>query len=107
MDTFTHGLVGVAVGLSFIGKPEPGKGLGTATGVVCGVLASEAPDADRIVDYCFQPFGKDGAGLAYMLYHRGCTHTVLACVALGLLVSLPFAALANRIGFSWRRLFLI
>ena len=107
MDPVTHGLVGAAAGLSISSASQRKGLLGASVGsdalerrwavALCGLIAGELPDADRIIDLFFNQFGEDGRGLSYMLYHRGPTHTVLACLVAAPLLALLTRAIARRV----------
>lgn len=64
---------------------------------LCGLVAGELPDADRVIDSCFKLFGDQGQGLSYMLYHRGPSHTLVACLLAAPLLALLTRALTRRI----------
>src|SRR5689334_8288991 len=105
MDPINHGLVGAAVGVSFVRDLDRSGGrFARWIAVACGLVAGEAPDVDRIVDACIKPFGPYGDGLAYMLYHRGITHTIAVGVAMAIGIAVLFALVARQRGPSFARL---
>jgi inner membrane protein len=111
MDTLTHLLAGAAIAALLPGKQRPDPlGLTTrgarrreflpdvaphspatqyGSRLACAILGSLAPDLDVLVN----PYGDEAAGLAYMLLHRGYTHTVLG----GVLMATAIAAVAGLI----------
>ena len=87
MDNLTHSLIGIVAG------DTVARSTGAATGglaaetrraflVTIGVIGGNLPDSDLIVTYA--GFTRDK--LAYLLQHRGYTHTILGCVVLALLL---------------------
>ena len=83
MDNVTHSLFGHALGRALGERAgEPPEHARAA--VWTSVLASNAPDLDFVLPY----FAHDPK-LAYLLHHRGYTHTALVAVPMGL----AFAAL--------------
>lgn len=87
MDNVTHALAGllIADGVRAAararGRPLPDGTRGPLA--LAGVVAAELPD----VDLAWSGLGRGGGeALAYMLHHRGHTHTVLVAVAGALLV---------------------
>ncbi|MGC4086726.1 MAG: metal-dependent hydrolase [Polyangiaceae bacterium] len=108
MDPVTHGVVGVAAALGICRRfPEAEASCSTRlAAALCALLAAEAPDADRWVDACLKPYGDEGQGLAYMLYHRGPTHTVLASLAIALLIGGLASAVLRRAS-TFRLLFTV
>jgi inner membrane protein len=106
-------LVGIAVGLSLVDEPKEASESARTPDVswqqqlvaaACGLLASIAPDIDRIDDCFLNRFGPDGHGLSYMLYHRGHTHTVVGCLALAAVLFAFFWLPRRRYGPSPGRL---
>lgn len=89
MDNFTHAFAGmvfaeIAVQL---GRPNSERWRGAA--YFASVFAQNAPDFDFIA----APL--TGAGLGYLMHHRGHTHTILAALPFGLL-TLAFFSLWAR-----------
>jgi inner membrane protein len=89
MDNITHGLFGYALARALppaiASSPAKRRAL-----TWCSVLASNVPDAD----FVFGAFG-DHAKLAYLLHHRGHTHTLAVALPLGVLVGVACAQLAH------------
>jgi inner membrane protein len=87
MDNLTHSLIGIVAGETVARSTLPAEG-GLSAGtrraflVTVGVIANNLPDSDLIVSY--SGFTRDK--LAYLLQHRGYTHTILGCVVLALLL---------------------
>jgi len=97
VDPVNHGLVGAAAALSILRMSAPNSRRSTRWAAVgCGFVAGQAPDADRIIDAWLHPYGCNGQGLAYMLYHRGLTHTLLASLVVVPLLALLTRAVARR-----------
>jgi len=103
MDNVTHALFGYALARALpptIGGIAPAPRGGTMSSaqgaakrralVWCSVLASNAPDAD----FVFGLFA-DNPKLAYLLHHRGHTHTLAVALPLGLLLGVACARLAR------------
>lgn len=102
MDPVNHGVVGATAALTICQHYVKKASLATRIGfLLCGGLAAEAPDADRIIDHCLKPYGDDGQGLAYMLYHRGPTHTVLGCIVITALVAGLATAALRKASLFW------
>ncbi len=66
--------------------------------IATAILAGLAPDADQLC----HPFPPETGGLSYMLYHRGATHTVLACLALGLALGAVIWLASRLLRPAWR-----
>ena len=87
MENLTHSLIGIVAGETVTRSTRPSEG-GLAPGtrraflVTIGVIGGNLPDSDLIVSY--SGFTRDK--LAYLLQHRGYTHTILGCVVLALLL---------------------
>src|SRR6185436_9977400 len=86
MDPLTHGLMGAAAGLFVVTFKREATSGEQRLAALYGFLAGEAPDLDRGIDLWFARQWEDGGGLAYMLYHRGITHSVLACLVFAALI---------------------
>jgi inner membrane protein len=86
MDPITHGLIGAAAGLGVVTFRREATARERWLAALCGLVGGEAPDADRGIDRWFAHQWEDGGGLAYMLYHRGITHSVLACLVFAALI---------------------
>jgi inner membrane protein len=90
MENLTHSLIGLVAGES-IARITPAREPGLPPQIRRGlfvtlfVIGGNLPDLDLV--YSFRRFA-DGtqAKLAYMLQHRGYTHTVVGCVLLALLL---------------------
>ena len=87
MDNFTHSFIGVVAGEAVTRSTRASEGGLSANGrraflVTVGVIGNNLPDSDLIVSY--SGFTRDK--LAYLLQHRGYTHTILGCVVLALLL---------------------
>jgi inner membrane protein len=87
MDNLTHSLIGLVAGDTVARSTTAAtSGLGADTRraflVTIGVIGGNLPDSDLIVTYA--GFTRDK--LAYLLQHRGYTHTILGCVVLALLL---------------------
>src|SRR5262245_50188180 len=87
MDNLTHSLIGIVAGDTVARSAAPASGgLSADTRraflVTVSVIGSSLPDSDLLVSY--NGFTRDK--LAYMLQHRGYTHTILGCVILALLL---------------------
>jgi inner membrane protein len=108
VDPVTHGIVGVAAALSILAAWHPRPPCRTKwVALGCGFVAAELPDADRVIDACIRPFGPGGEGLAYMLYHRGLSHTVLGVLAGALVTAVVTKVIARRTGLTLVQLFAI
>jgi inner membrane protein len=90
MDNVTHSLIGLVAGESMARLTHARQtGLSTESRrglfVSLFVIGGNLPDLDLL--YSFRGFS-DGtqAKLAYMLQHRGYTHTIVGCVLLGLIL---------------------
>ncbi len=87
MDNLTHTLIGLIAGES-IARSTQAKRPGLADDVrrklfvALAVIGGNLPDLDLVYSYRAFPRNK----LAYLLQHRGYTHTVLGCLVLALLV---------------------
>ena len=87
MDNLTHSLIGIVAGETVARSTQPAEGGLTANTrraflVTIGVIGGNLPDSDLLVSY--SGFTQDK--LAYLLQHRGYTHTILGCVVLALLL---------------------
>jgi inner membrane protein len=87
MENLTHSLIGVVAGETVARSTQPAEGglaANTRRGflVTISVIGNNLPDSDLIVSY--SGFTRDK--LAYLLQHRGYTHTILGCVVLALLL---------------------
>lgn len=91
MDNVTHTLIGVAIGRSAERRVGDRR-----LALWAGMLGSNLPDFDVVVPPLLARLGEDSR-LAYLLHHRGHTHTLALAPALSLLG----AALALR--FAGRR----
>jgi inner membrane protein len=103
MDNLTHSLIGIVAGEVVARSTRPAEGglaAGTRRGflVTIGVIGGNLPDSDLIVSY--SGFGRDK--LAYLLQHRGYTHTILGCVILALLLygAAELVARFRRLAFA-------
>ena len=83
LDNVTHSLIGHALGRA-LGERSGEPAAHARAAIWTSVLASNAPDLDFVLPY----FAHDPK-LAYLLHHRGYTHTALVAVPMGL----AFAAL--------------
>lgn len=108
MDPVSHAIIGAAAALTvlFAARREAPPSM-RWTAALAGALAGEAPDADRLLDWWLSRHAPDEGGLAYMLYHRGPTHTVLGCLVAAGLVALGIALLARRVAPPFRLLFVM
>ncbi len=87
VDNLTHSLLGIVAGDTVARSSKPASGGLTAETrraflVTVSVIGGNLPDSDLLVSY--SGFTRDK--LAYMLQHRGYTHTILGCVILALLL---------------------
>src|SRR5262252_7269869 len=87
MDNLTHSLIGIVTGETVTRSTRPVEGgLSADTRrtflLTIGVIGNNLPDSDLIVSY--SGFTRDK--LAYLLQHRGYTHTIIGCVVLALLL---------------------
>jgi inner membrane protein len=87
MDNLTHSLIGIVAGDTVARSTRTATGGLTAEArraflVTLSVIGSNLPDSDLVLSY--GGFTRDK--LAYMLQHRGYTHTILGCVVLALLL---------------------
>src|SRR4029077_16991097 len=106
VDPITHGLVGIAAGLNILALATPAAGeKPRELGALVGMLAGERPDGDRVIDKLVQPYGSEGQGLAYMLYHRGPVHTVAFCLLAALVIAWLTRRFARRSPPSFLLLF--
>lgn len=85
MDNVTHSLAGLLLAECAVRLRARGAGADPSprfrtTAAIIGVVAANLPDADLLYT------GVGGDRLAYMLHHRGYTHTVLLAVVGALLV---------------------
>jgi inner membrane protein len=97
MDNLTHSLIGAALARTAPSFKRPGSDnprLQRAL-LVTGILASNAPDCDFLLQRFFDTGG--GKQLFYLLHHRGYTHTVLGLALLALLCA-GLGALSSRLG---------
>jgi inner membrane protein len=80
VDLLTHSVAGTALAVTVLRGRErsPGYSLGLFLGALAGVF----PDCDDLG----RPFGAAQHGLSYTLYHRGWTHTIVACLAFAIVV---------------------
>jgi inner membrane protein len=106
----THVIAGAALVTTMLAQ-EKRPTTPEVVAIGCGVLASLAPDVDEVVNRLVAPFGHtpEGAALAYMLYHRGVTHTLVGCLGLTALIAGLFLAVIavisriRRIPPGWLR----
>ena len=87
MDNLTHTLIGLAAGelaTQLTRRKESGlPALSRRTALLgIGMIGGNLPDIDLLWSYSTTP----GDNLAYILEHRGYTHTLLGCAALALLL---------------------
>ena len=87
VDNFTHSVIGIVAGDSVARSTRPTDGglsadTRRAFFVALAVIGGNLPDSDLIVAY--SGFTRDK--LAYLLQHRGYTHTIIGCIALALLL---------------------
>lgn len=87
MDNLTHSLIGIVAGDTVARSARSATGGLTAEArraflVSVSVIGGNLPDSDLIVSY--SGFTRDK--LAYMLQHRGYTHTILGCLILAFLL---------------------
>jgi inner membrane protein len=87
MDNVTHSLFGYAIGRLAGDRGQRAEPEKRAT-VWSSVIASNVPDLDFVVG----PLSHDPK-LAYLLYHRGHTHTLVMALPLGMLVAVACARL--------------
>lgn len=92
MDPLTHAVTGVAVAASVPGAAFGARYRRSALLLGVGALAGIAPDVDFFSGF---PHGRD-PGLAYLLYHRGVTHTVLGCAVISAVLTVAVRLLAGR-----------
>src|SRR6185436_8226314 len=83
MDNLTHSLIGIVAGDTVARSARSATGgLSADTRraflVTVSVIGGNLPDSDLLVSY--SGFTRDK--LAYMLQHRGYTHTIVGCVIL-------------------------
>lgn len=88
MDNLTHGLFGYALGRTL--SPCPPKPREQNALIWTSVLASNAPDLDLVMRF----FVEDPK-LAYLVHHRGHTHTLLWAIPLGLALGWGVALLCG------------
>src|SRR3954451_19772831 len=103
MDNLTHSLIGIVAGETVARSTRAADGGLTANTrraflVTIGVIGGNLPDCDLIWSY--SGFTRDK--LAYLLQHRGYTHTIVGCVALALLLygGAELVARFRRVTFS-------
>jgi inner membrane protein len=96
LDPVSHTVLGAALALTIVasGRNLPSRAV-RASAAVWGALAGNAPDVDRVFDWCLKPFGPHGDGLAYLVYHRAETHTFVAGPAFAVVLT-GLAALLPR-----------
>jgi inner membrane protein len=87
LDNVTHTLIGLIAGEAVINHSRPSdQGLPANVRrtllVTVAVIGSNSPDLDLL----FTLRGFANSDLNYVLWHRGYTHTVIGCLALGLLL---------------------
>lgn len=85
MDNLTHTIVGLVAGETMARVTRSPR---RASLLLVGMVGGNLPDGDLLVSY-------GGGKLGYLLQHRGYTHTIVGCVALGLLLYL-LTALVHR-----------
>lgn len=94
MDTITHILSGALIARAIVpissqsGNAEKKPAVTVRTAMVCGAAAAAFPDIDIVA----KAFGQ----LAYLLNHRGITHSLLALPLWSLLLAFLFAVLARQ-----------
>ena len=91
MDNLTHTLSGVVLSRGGLNRISP-----HATWLL--VMAANAPDLDVI--------SRLGGQSAYLQYHRGPTHSLVAIPLVALLVTVLVGALRRK-GFSWRKAYVV
>jgi len=103
MENLTHSLIGIVAGDTVARSTSATAGGLTADTrraflVTIGVIGGNLPDCDLIWSY--SGFTRDK--LAYLLQHRGYTHTIVGCVALALLLygGAELVARFRRLTFS-------
>jgi len=102
VDNITHSLFGHVLGRAFGDRPGERRAYARAA-IWTGVLASNAPDLDFVTRW----FAHDRK-LAYLLQHRGYTHTVLIAAAIGVLIGAGCArAFGVREPLARRRVMLL
>lgn len=94
MDTVTHILSGALIARAIVPVASPSENtekkpiVTVKTAMLCGAAAAAFPDIDIVA----KAFGQ----LAYLLNHRGITHSLLALPLWSLLLAFLFAALARQ-----------
>jgi inner membrane protein len=98
MDILTHLAAGAAVSSTLRLRGMDGRPRFDGRVLMSSVIASLVPDLD-VLD---APFDGDVGGLAYMLFHRGVTHTVLGCLVIATVIAgtLAFSTQARPRGFG-------
>lgn len=91
MDNVTHSLIGVLLGR--IAAPYVGSARGA---IVAAILASNLPD----IDFAWIPLYGDPK-LAYLIHHRGYTHTLLLAVPLAVACTLLVRQWAKEVHLGW------
>jgi inner membrane protein len=87
MDNITHSLIGLIAGETLARTtPADARGLTLPRRrnlfVAIGIIGGNSPDLDLLYSYR----GSSGDKFAYLLGHRGYTHTVVGCLVLALLL---------------------
>ncbi len=96
MDNLTHTLIGLAAGeVVARGTRTPRR----TPLLLMGMVGGNLPDADLL--WSFPPLAPDR--LAYIVEHRGYTHTLLGCLLLALVLFLGAAALLRARGQGLKR----
>jgi inner membrane protein len=102
LDNLTHTLLGLMAGEAVARSTPPAGRLSDEARrtlyVATGVTGGNLPDLDLLTSFGHAGGGADAGGLAYLLFHRGHTHTVVGCLALALLLWLALLAVLR-----WRR----
>lgn len=103
LDNVTHSLIGYALGRALGDRALPGAPADEQprtrlASVLTSVLASNVPDLDFVVG----PLAHD-AKLAYLLHHRGHTHTLVVALPIGVLLALGCAWLCGARSKDARR----
>ena len=92
MDNVTHTLIGITLGKALTRK-EPNAGVVRAA-VWTAMIGSNFPDIDFVVHFIYRH--GEVSRLAYLLHHRGWTHTVLGALPLGAIAAWIGAKIGKR-----------
>ena len=100
MDNITHSLVGITLGRA-VSRKESNHDAAKAA-IWTGVIGSNFPDIDFVSHFLHR--GGEITRLAYLLFHRGLTHSILGSIPLGIGAAFLGARIVKR-NCSWSLVF--